>query len=233
MGIKNEFLDGRLTANAAYYYLERDGGQFSSIITLPPGSIPGTTTLINNGDIAEYSGIEFELGYLVTDVLSLFATAGWLDVENGSFTIACELLDGCTAGGVIGADPPGTLRTVGGNSDSRSPDKTWSLAAAYDTQLGIGQLSAYVGYKYTGDLLLVNTGGGADQRLFGGDYGLIDARLSWEVPIDDDLLTVSVYGKNLSDEEYREQALFLGGFRTGFQGWGAPRTYALEIRYSH
>ena len=233
VGIKNEFFDGRLTANAAYYYLERDGGQFSSIITLPPNSIPGTTTLINNGDIAEYSGIEFELAYLVTDELSLFATAGWLDVENGAFTIACELLDGCTAGGVIGADPPGTLRTVGGNSDSRSPEKTWSIAAAYDTQLGIGRLSAYAGYKYTGDLLLVNTGGGADQRLFGGDYGLIDARLSWEVPIDDDLLTVSVYGKNLGDEEYREQALFLGGFNTGFQGWGAPRTYALEIRYSH
>lgn len=232
-GIKNEFLNGRLTANLAYYNLETEGGQFSSIITLPPGSIPGTTTLINNGDASEYSGIEFELAYLVTDELSLFATAGWLDVENKAFTIACELLDGCTAGGVLGADPPGTLRTVGGNSDSRSPDRTWSLAAAYDTQLGIGQLSAYVGYKYTGDLLLVNTGGGADQRLYGGDYGLIDARLSWEMPIDDDLLTVSVYGKNLGDEEYREQALFLGGFQTGFQGWGAPRTYALEIRYSH
>ncbi len=233
VGIKNEFLDGRLTANAAYYYLERDGGQFSSIITLPPGSIPGTTTIINNGAGSEYSGIEFELSYLVTDTLSLFATAGWLDIESSEFTIACELLDGCTAGGVLGADPPGTLRTVGGNSDSRAPENTWSLAAAYNTQLRIGQLSAYVGYKYTGDLLLVNTGGGADQRLYAGDYGLIDARVSWEVPIDDDLLTLSVYGKNLGDEAYLEQALFLGGFNTGFQGWGAPRTYALEIRYSH
>lgn len=233
VGVKNEFLEGRLTANLAYYDLEREGGQFSSIIPLPPGSIPGTTTLINNGDISEYSGIEFELAYLVTDELSLFATAGWLDVENAEFTIACELLDGCARGGVPGADPPGTLRTVGGNSDSRSPDKTWSIAAAYDTELGIGQLSIYAGYKYTGDLLLVNTGGGADQRLFGGDYGLIDARLSWAIPIDDDLFTVSLYGKNLGDEEYLEQALFLGGFNTGFQGWGAPRTYALEIRYSH
>lgn len=233
IGIKNELLDGRLTANLAYYQLERKAGQFSSIITLPPGSIPGTTTLINNGDQAEYSGFEFELAYAATENLSLLATAGWLDVENGSFTIACELLDGCTAGGVLGADPLGTLRTVGGNSDSRAPDQTWSLAAAYETQLGVGNLSAYVGYKHTGDLLLVNTGGGADQRLYGGDYGLIDARLAWEMPIDDDLLTVSVYGKNLGDEEYREQALFLGGFNTGFQGWGAPRTYALEIRYSH
>ena len=48
-------------------------------------------------------------------------------------------------------------------------------------------------------------------------------------------------GQNLTDEQYREQALFLGtgttvldsgGPNTGFQGWGAPRTYALEVRYS-
>ena len=43
------------------------------------------------------------------------------------------------------------------------------------------------------------------------------------------------------DEEYREQVLFLGGGteilpsggpNSGFQGWGAPRTYALELKYS-
>ena len=43
-GLKNEFFGRRLRLNAAYFYLERDGSQFSSIIPLPPGSIPGTTT---------------------------------------------------------------------------------------------------------------------------------------------------------------------------------------------
>ena len=38
-----------------------------------------------------------------------------------------------------------------------------------------------------------------------------------------------LFGKNLTDEEWREQALFLGGPNTGFQGWGAPRTYAFEL----
>ena len=54
-------------------------------------------------------------------------------------------------------------------------------------------------------------------------------------------LSLSLFGKNLTDELYREQALFLGGGtmllpsggpNTGFQGWGAPRTYAFEVRYS-
>ena len=54
-----------------------------------------------------------------------------------------------------------------------------------------------------------------------------------DVPLDEDMFTICLYGKNLADKEYREQALFLGGFGTGFQGWGAPRTYALEFLYSH
>jgi len=45
-------------------------------------------------------------------------------------------------------------------------------------------------------------------------------------------LSFSLYGKNLSDTEFKEQALFLGGPTAGFQGWGAPRTYAFQVRYS-
>ena len=68
--------------------------------------------------------------------------------------------------------------------------------------------------------LLVNTGGGADQRLFEGGYGQWDARVSYEMELANGAtLGLSAYGRNLSDEEWREQALFLGGFRTGFQGW--------------
>jgi len=233
VGVKNEFLDGRLMANFAYYFLERDGSQFSSIINLPPRSIPGTTTLINNADVSENSGFEFEMTYAVTESLSLIANAGWLSVDNKAYTIPCELLDGCTRNGELGADQPGTLRNRGGDSDSRAPESTWSLAAAYDTPVRMGDISLYLGYRYTGDLLIVNTGGGADQRLYGGDYGLLDVRVSWTVPLDGDALSISLFGKNLSDEEYLEQALFLGEFNTGFQGWGAPRTIAFEVSYVH
>ena len=37
--------------------------------------------------------------------------------------------------------------------------------------------------------------------------------------------------ENLTDEEFKEHALFLGGPTTGFQGWGAPRTYAVELMW--
>ena len=60
-----------------------------------------------------------------------FQISAFIDVENKEFTIPCEILDGCTAGGVIGADPVGTLRTLGGNSDAVSPDYTVSVILAY------------------------------------------------------------------------------------------------------
>ena len=84
--------------------------------------------------------------------------------------------------------------------------------------------------KTVGDFLLVNTGGGADQRLYEGSYDGLDARVAYEWTLDNgSTVSASVFGKNLTDEEWREQALFLGGPLTGFQGWGAPRTYAFEL----
>jgi len=227
-GAKNEFLDGALQLNVAYYKLEREAGQFSSIITLPPGSIPGTTTLINNGAGSENDGWEIEGRWIINDNWSLVFNGGTMDADNKQFSIACENLDGCAGG-----DPEGTPRLVGGNSDSRQPEWSGSVNVAYTRDIGAGTLYANVGYKKVGSFLLVNTGGGADQRLFEGGYGQWDARVAYDIELSSGaMLSLSAYGKNLSDEEWREQALFLGGFRTGFQGWGAPRTGFFEIKYS-
>lgn len=232
VGLKNELLDGRLRLNLAYFHLERDGAQFSSIITLPPGSIPGTTTIINNGGTAEYSGLELEAQWLINEEFSLAVSGGTLDVKNQEFTIDCWILDGCVTAvpGVL--EPRGTLRTLGGNDDSRQPDWNVAVTLAFQRQVGPGRLFANLGWKKVGNFLLVNTGGGADQRLFEGGYFGLDARVAYEWNLNDgSILSISVFGKNLTDEEWKEQALFLGGPNTGFQGWGAPQTYALELSY--
>lgn len=232
LGSKNELLEGRLLANFAAFYTERNGAQFGSVISLPPGSIPGTTTIVNNANQSIIKGMDAELTWLLNDEFTIVLNGGFIDVENKSFQIACDLLDGCTAGGVIGADPSGTLRTVGGNDEPISPDFTVNLTLAYDKQIGPGLFSANIGYRHNGEFVLVNTGGGQDQELIEGDNTLIDARIAYEWPLNNgDSLTVSVFGKNLTDEEYRQSALFLGGFTTGFQDWAAPRVYAAQIEY--
>ena len=232
IGSKNQLFDGRLLLNLAYYQLDRASSQFSSIITLPPGSIPGTTTIINNGAGSEYDGWELEGTWIVNDNFTVIFNGGTLDADNKQFSIPCDILDGCTAGGVLGADPSGTQRIQGGNADSRQPEWNASFNVAYTRDLGPGTVHANIGYKKVGNFLLVNTGGGADQRLVEGGYGQWDARLAYDLKLEDgSILSFSAYGKNLSDEEWREQALFLGGINTGFQGWGAPRTGFFEVRY--
>ncbi|MEM7218731.1 MAG: TonB-dependent receptor [Pseudomonadota bacterium] len=231
-GIKNELLDRRLILNAAYFFLERDDAQFSSIIPLPPGSIPGTTTLINNGGKSTTQGLEAEMLWLIDENWSLGVNGGFIDVDNKRFSIACELVDGCVTAvpGVL--DPNGTLRNLGGDSDSRQPEWNYSVTLAFDRQIGQGQFGANVIWKHNGDSLLVNTGGGADQRLIQPGYGQLSARVGYDLQRGNgDLLSIAVFGSNLTDKEWLENALFLGGPQTGFQSWGPPRLYSLEISY--
>jgi iron complex outermembrane receptor protein len=243
IGSKNELLDGKLHLNIAYYSIDRVGGQFSSIISLPPGSIPGTTTIINNGGTSTTDGWELESRWMINENFTLLLNYGSLNADNGTVSIACEYLDGCVSSVPGGAnDPAGTIRTLGGNSDSRQPESTFAVNLAFDQEMGSGTFYANVGYKKTGEYLLVNTGAGAENRTYDGDYGQVDARIAYDMQLNNgSTLSLSLFGKNLTDELYREQALFLGGGtmllpsggpNTGFQGWGAPRTYAFEVRYS-
>ena len=63
-------------------------------------------------------------------------------------------------------------------------------------------------------------------------YNLWDARLAyeWSLP-NEDVLTIEVIGKNITDEEYRQHRLFLGNGL--FQGWGPPQTWAVSVAYTH
>ena len=241
IGTKNEFMDGALLLNLAWYQIELNNGQFSSIITLPPESIPGTTTIINNGTKSTLDGWEFEGRWLINDNFTLSFNYGTVNADNAAFTLPCDIVDGCAAGpGMF--DPSGTLRNLGGHGDSRQPEDSVSVNLFYVREMAAGVLYLNTGYKHVGEFLLVNTGAGHDQRTFDGEYSSWDARIAYDIRMDNDaILSLSLYGKNLRDEEWREQALFLGsgtevlpsgGPNTGFQGWGAPRTYAFEVRYS-
>ena len=181
VGIKNEFFDRRLRVNLAYFHLERDSSQFSSIITLPPGSIPGTTTIINNGGTSEFSGVELESQWLINEDFTLVVNGGILDVKNQEFTIDC-IHPGRLQRWRRSSERTlrGTLRTLGGNSDSRQPEWNFSVTLAFARQMGPGLFAANVGWKKVGDFLLVNTGGGADQRLYEGGYYGLDARVAYE-----------------------------------------------------
>ena len=174
------------------------------------------------------------MSYLVNEYFSFSANGGFIDVDNRAFSIVCENLDGCVTPvpGVL--DPNGTLRFLGDDSDSHQPEWNYSINASYIREVGPGVLSMNVNWKHQGESLLVNTGGGANQDLFEDDYGQLGARIGYEITRENgDILSISADGRNLTDKNWLENALFLGGPTTGFQSFGPPRVYGFELSYTH
>jgi iron complex outermembrane receptor protein len=223
IGSKNDFLDGRLRLNLAAFHTELKGQQLSSIITTP-GIIPGTNTLINNADKTVIRGLEVEATAVLHEHFSLVFAGGLQDAERRTFEI-----DGTRVpigpDGQVGAPGPFTIpkEQVG-----RSPDWNWALSGIYSQQVGAGFLDANLTVRGQDDFVLVNSITGVP--VFEKGYTLMDASVaySWSTEAGNNF-RVALFGKNLTDKKYREQSLPLGPFG-GFQGWGPPRTAAVEFQ---
>ncbi|MDH4021657.1 MAG: TonB-dependent receptor [Gammaproteobacteria bacterium] len=76
-GLKTEWLDDRLRAEVAGYYVDVDDMQFFEFIV---GGF-GLLRVVSNIDEVEIKGIEVSANFAATDWLSLFAGANFLDTE--------------------------------------------------------------------------------------------------------------------------------------------------------
>jgi len=236
IGAKNDFLDGALRLNVALFHIEIDDPQQSAILTT--AAPPGTNTLILNRNQSEVRGAEFEVTWDATDNLSLVGSLGIQDATQKSDTQSS--LDIPFNGNGFGCNPtdnPEFFPGDGSNSCplvsfaeedlTRAPDSNWALTGVWSSQLGRNRLDANVTYRGQDDTVLSNSLLGEPQIEDG--WALLEARVSMTFPVGErDRLTVALQGKNLTDEEYREQVLLLGA-DGGFQGWAPPRTWALEV----
>ena len=79
VGAKSQWLDDRVTANAAVFYVDWDDMQLSQFDPLAGG-------FISNAGESTSHGIELELTAAVCDDLTVFGTAGYLETEFGNAT---------------------------------------------------------------------------------------------------------------------------------------------------
>ncbi len=236
IGLKNDFLDRKLRVNFNAFYMELEDQQFSSIINQP--APPGTNTLILNAEGTESQGIELEIIASLGENFTVMAVGGWQDVESKDSSFSCldrpvpPLGQGCDP--ILNPDmfvngQPINIDSEGGNTGFTS-EWNYALTGVYDREIGPGHFFASVSVKATDDVIIA-----ADQNgdaFYEPDYKLWDARVAYEMALaNEDELLFEVFGKNLTDEEYREQRLFLGNGL--FQGWGPPRTWAVSVSYKH
>ena len=201
------------------------------------GFIPGSGTTqfnANSGD-TEVSGLEVELTALLMDDLELTASMSLMDgkYKKGSF-----IENQGTQAAPIWVDR--SAETL-----PRLPEMTYSLGLTKHIELDVGHVSAHLDYSYIDDQAInVQTAAPgssaavlaavekANQLSTFEGYGLLSARLSL-LTGDDENIEISLWGSNLTDEEYYTASFNLWtsiGFVTNYQG--SPRTFGGSIQYN-
>lgn len=205
LGVKSRLWDNRLQLNAAVFQNDIDDLQLAYF--------DGTVTEVFNAGEATIRGFEVELLAALTDELTANFNYGYLDPKYKSLT-------------VNGVDEKDRYKFP------YAPDQKYSVGLDYYKPIALGALKARIDYSWVDDHNLYPDPDAAELTKVSA-YGLLNGRVALtEMEVGDmETLELAIWGKNLTDEEYR-----LNGFQgsapgTALNFYGNPRTYGVEATY--
>jgi len=221
IGVKSDWFNGDLVANASIFY--NDYRDFQARVSGITNDVPPilSLTVLNAGQL-EISGAELELNYRPTDALRLDAQIGYLNAEYGEFDDARF----AAFGGSRAFQEP-----------AFSPEWTARFGGAYEwdfSNMGSLTLAASARFRSRMALAVDNTPTNSNveiEGLFQDDYWLYDASLTWNVT---DVFSIALQGRNLSDEEFRtdgQEFSSVGGVRTVYYGPPQTTSVVFTARY--
>ena len=206
LGVKSEWLDNRMRVNANLFYMEYEDKQEE--LQLPDDNDTGQKTVVENASSATLQGVEIDIQATLGEGLSLRANLGYLDSSYDDFTYQ-------------GLDGPVDLS---GLDFRRAPDWTGSLDMTYQWEMAGGQAWVRGAYHYIGEHF-VNVSNSPE--LENDAQNLFDASVNYTY----DAFTVSVYGRNLTDEDGYSHGYDVAGLWS-YAATRPPRTYGLEVVYN-
>ncbi len=199
-GIKNQFLDGKLTANLAVFHTTISGYQITQNVSVPPNQV----ALTRNGGDARVNGAEVELILRPDRHLTLTANYALADTKftAGSdenlgliYDVRDDGLVNCSTGdqfpAVTGCQP--LFGSIVGKSIPRAPRHTLFVDADYRTEIGSSGWKVFAGANVS----VISSS--FDQVLNFADTGgstVADARLG----VQNDRFKLQFYVKNLFNE---------------------------------
>ncbi|MFT4822240.1 MAG: iron complex outermembrane receptor protein [Halioglobus sp.] len=220
LGLKGRFWDSRLALNVAVFHMEIDGFQAS----VQTGGTAGDRDFTPVDDNV-IEGFEADLTVLLAQGLELRLGYGHLDSEMGVDTIETLLSTGQVQ----------VTEVV--QEIAYAPKNSYTAALDYRTSVGWGDLAFHLGYSYQdGAVTSLNE----FDNIPLDDRGLFDADVTLsQVALAGGKLRVSVWGRNLADEEYllvntgSLRELFPGGALglSPWSTWGDPRTYGATLEW--
>ncbi len=219
LGVKSEFFDNRLRFNAAIFdndYTDIQINQFEA-------GTGGASSRIVNAGAGTYRGVEFDIVAVPFEGLTLDLSYGYLDAEFDEYLARNPVTNQL--------DDISDRTTVG-----QAPESTASLGLQYDfVPFSFGSLSTRLDVAYKDEFVfhpINNQYDSTDPRtLVNGRISLDEIRMG--CCSDRNALRVSLWGRNLTDEEYRNWGIDFGTL--GFAGvtYGEPRTYGLDVVYTY
>ena len=205
-GWKTTLLGGRMIFNGAIFRSEYDDKQESILI---PVDLSNVATVVRNASSLEMTGIELEARYQITEAWDVLATYGFLESEYDGY------LADLNGDGVI-TD----------NSDLKprnTPENTFGLTTSYTTQVGSGELTARVSYRFRDEMETESSNNPLGQL---DSIHNVNATISYEI----NNYRISVWGRNITDE--REQRWSTIGGLTSRGWWNEPDTYGVTLSAS-
>ncbi|XQW83438.1 TonB-dependent receptor [Thalassotalea piscium] len=163
----------------------------------------GNTVRINAAD-TDISGLEIEIKAAVTSNWHLNATVGTLDAEykEARSPITTDL------------------------DLKQAPDLRWSLGSQVYFELESGEIEWAINVNHTDEYFqnVANSTLGSTNA-----YTLINSRVSFTN--NEGNISVSLWGKNLSDEQYTTGSLLIEGLGIGAVYTNLPRSYGADLTY--
>ncbi len=209
LGLKSRWWNNRVQANLAVFQNDIEDLQISSY--LMPYS-----QLTNAGE-ANVSGAELELLALVGAGVTVNFNYGYMDAEYDEFVI----YDLSSQSNVDIADTALFPYT---------PQEKYSLGLEYVTQINLGEISARLDWSYVDEYDVYPEPWNAAYTHV-DDYSLLNARVKLGgIYVGDgaNQLSVALWGKNLTDEEYRINGIPAGP-TSAVNYFGDPRTFGVEF----
>ncbi|WP_175651881.1 TonB-dependent receptor [Pseudomonas sp. Marseille-P9899] len=202
LGLKSEWLGGRLIANANVFYYDYDNMQVNATTTTANGSI--VSMLVNDAE-GKAKGAELELQARPIDDLLVQFSASFLDTEF-------------------------TGDRWKGNTFVRSPRHVYALGADYRLPLDIpGKINIGGDVRYQSREYFISAL--QDSRwsnLYQGGYALANAHVTYATA--DDKYSVTGYVNNLGNKQYQVHGISLGGGNAPYWvAYGEPRTSGVAV----
>jgi iron complex outermembrane receptor protein len=197
VGLKSRFLDGRAQLNLAAYYTDYDNLQVEQTNDVC------LCNIVNNAGNAVFKGVEAEFEIRPIRQLHFWASGDLASAKYIKFIDA----NGVSDSGKNAQRTPAYQFVVGGEATT----DFFSIPDA---------LMLHITYKYQGKMYWDPANLTSEQA-----YGLLDGRLTLNLPNKN--WSVSLWGKNLTDTQYRTNIIAFFGDEVGT--YAPPRTYGMEV----